>query len=135
MQMRKILLFLIALISYLISFGQSMEGKDYALFFVTTDFDYWGDFPQSTARQVEAIAQELKANYGFQTELVYNPTRREILTKIAAYQKKQFSKQDQLLVYFSQHGHYEEGAAGALIPKDGQKGWLLEYYGAVCFSR
>ncbi|MEZ4961967.1 MAG: SUMF1/EgtB/PvdO family nonheme iron enzyme [Saprospiraceae bacterium] len=94
-------------------------GNDYALFFVVTDFDYWADFPASTEKQVREIESELKAHYGFQTEFFLNPSRRQILDKLKDYQGKHFGKDDQLLLFFSMHGHFEEGGTGALIPKDG----------------
>ncbi len=101
--------------------SQPREGKDYALFFVVTDFDHWQDFPSGTADQVSQIAGELKDHYGFQVEIIPNPTRKTILDKLTNdYGKRRFGPKDQLLVYFSMHGHYEEGGTGALIPKDGK---------------
>ena len=98
----------------------AQSGKDYALFFVVTDFDYWQDFPQSSADQVDEIIKELESVYGFKTELILNPTRSQILGKIASYQRKSFKPNDQLLIYFSMHGQYEAGGIGALIPKNGK---------------
>ncbi len=101
--------------------SQPREGKDYALFFAVTDFDHWQDFPSGTADQVRQIAEELKGNYGYQVETILNPTRKTILDKLTNdYGKRLFAPKDQLLVYFSLHGHYEEGGTGALIPKDGK---------------
>ena len=117
MQIQRFSFLVLFLFFSLVILGQNRT--DYALFFVTTDFDYWDDFPSSSARQVEEIKRELETNYGFKAEIVYNPTRRQTIGKLLEYQKKRFGSKDQLLVYFSQHGHYEEGMAGALIPKDG----------------
>ena len=96
------------------------KNNDKALFFVTTEYDYWVDFPQSTIQQVELIAREIETNYSFQTEVIYNATREEILDKLISYQKMSFNNKDQLLVYFSQHGYFDsQSNTGALVPKDG----------------
>lgn len=99
----------------------SRTGTDYALFFVVKEFDKWQDFDGISVQQVREIEKELKENYGFRTEFVLNPTRNQVLAKLDEYQQKRFTRMDQLLIYFSMHGHYQEGATGALIPKDGKQ--------------
>ena len=116
--------FLILFLFISLAFAQPRQ--DYALFFVVMDFDNWANFPQSSEQQVREIEQELQSNYGFQTEFVSNPTRRQVLDKLDEYQRKSFGEDDQLLIYFSMHGEYKEGGTGALIPKDGQ---LKDKYG------
>lgn len=96
------------------------EGKDHALFIVVTDFDNWPSFPASTSDEVKRIEKELKEEYGFRTEFVLNPTRRQIIEKLLEYGERPFGPEEQLLLYFSMHGHFEEGRTGALIPKDGK---------------
>lgn len=93
-------------------------GKDYALFFVGTDFDHWPDLPGSD-KTVREIARELETAYGFQKiEIHVNLKKAELLKVLTDYQTRLFEPGDQLLVYFSIHGHFDE-AIGALIPKDG----------------
>ena len=94
--------------------------KDYGVFFVVTDFDYWPDFEESVYIQVEDIAKELETNYGFEIEIVRDPTRADILDVIKKYISMDYNVYDQLLLYFSMHGQYEEGRKGALVPKDGK---------------
>ncbi len=105
-------------------------GKDYALFFVVTDFDHWPDLP-GIDRPLRELATELETNYGFQkADIRLNPTKAQILDALGAYQKRAYGPQDQLLVFFSMHGQYEE-AIGALIPRDGKlddptyESWIL----------
>jgi sulfatase modifying factor 1 len=94
-------------------------GKDYALFFVVTDFDYWPDLP-GIDRPLRELATELETNYGFQkADFRLNSTKAQILDELSAYQKRTYGPQDQLLVFFSMHGQYDE-AIGALIPRDGK---------------
>ena len=96
-------------------------GKDHALFFVVTDFNEWPDFPPSSAQQVREIERELRDYYGFATEFVPDPTRRDIIDKLNAYAQRKYGNDDQLLIYFSTHGNYEQGRIGVLIPKDGKR--------------
>ena len=103
-----------------LAFPGAAQRTDHALFFYVTDFEHWPDFPGSTARQVRDLEQELKNNYGFQTEVVANPTRRQILNKLNSYRKRPYGPKDQLLIYFSLHGHFEKQGTGAIIPKDGK---------------
>ncbi|MEO1259580.1 MAG: SUMF1/EgtB/PvdO family nonheme iron enzyme [Bacteroidota bacterium] len=100
--------------------NSSRSGADHALFFVVKDFDHWPDFSEQSVQQVRDIEKELKVNYGFTSEFVLNPTKQKVLDKLNAYAQRSFGDKDQLLVYFSMHGHYKEGRIGALIPKDGK---------------
>lgn len=106
------------------------SGKDYAVFFVVTDFDHWADLP-GIDKDLREIAAELEANYGFQKPDFYlNPKKADILRILTEYQTRSFGPDDQLLVFCSMHGYYDE-AIGALIPKDGllddpaYQTWLL----------
>lgn len=107
------------------SISISLTGKDYAVFFVVTDFDHWDDFPKSTEQQVRKIEKELIENYGFQTEFISNPTKIQILKKLAEYTYLDFNENDQLLIYFSMHGEYKNGQTGVLIPKNGKKNDII----------
>lgn len=85
----------------------SLERKDYALIFATDKYDHWTDLvnPIEDAR---AIAQELSANYGFNVEVVENPTVDEVWQKIRSYSEMKFAPQDQLMVFFAGHGHFDD---------------------------
>lgn len=105
-------------------------GKDYAVFFVVSDFDYWADLP-GIDKELREISSELEINYGFQKPDFYlNPKKADILKVLTDLQGRTFGPDDQLLVFFSMHGYYDE-AIGALIPKDGfledpgYQTWLL----------
>ena len=81
--------------------------KDYALIFATDNYDQWDDLinPVNDAKTIEGI---LKEKYGFQTDIVTNPTNDEILTKIYDYNTRRFNPQDQLFVFFAGHGAFDE---------------------------
>jgi Caspase domain len=85
----------------------SLDRKDYALIFATDKYEHWSDLvnPIEDAR---AIAQELSTNYGFNVEVVENPTVDEVWQKIRSYSEMKFAPQDQLMVFFAGHGHFDE---------------------------
>jgi sulfatase modifying factor 1 len=95
--------------------------KDYAVFFVASKYDRaWQSLPDAPG-EVEAIARELKDNYGFDIRIVYNAKRADIIKTLGEYKAKQYGRKDQLLLFFSMHGmHVRDGGIdqGYLIPKD-----------------
>ncbi len=103
--------------------------KDYALFFAVSDYQSDATYPdlQNPVRDARAIAQELVQRYGFQAELVENPTRTQIKSKIEEYSKKfetkEYDPEGQLLIFFSGHGEFADGN-GFFLPSDVQPGDL-----------
>jgi LysM repeat protein len=56
---------------------------------------------------VKVIAELLKNNYGFNTELLLNADRRNILDALNRLQQT-IKPQDNLLIYYAGHGHYDK---------------------------
>ncbi len=81
--------------------------KDIALIFAVNDYNEWGDL-SNPIFDAKAIEEELKMNYGFETELVLNPTKIKILEKIREYAGKSYGEKDQLLIFFAGHGKFDE---------------------------
>lgn len=54
------------------------------------------------------VAEELQSNYYVKTELIVNPSLKEIIEKIREYAKLTYSSKDNLLVFFAGHGIYDE---------------------------
>lgn len=81
--------------------------KDYALIIATDNYDYWSDLvnPINDGRTIESI---LKEKYGFQTEMIENPTLEDLNNKIYDYNTKKFNPQDQLFVFIAGHGYFDE---------------------------
>jgi Caspase domain len=73
--------------------------KDYALIFATDKYDNWPDL-QNPIAGAEAVANILQSDYGFEVDLVKDPSLRDIQRKLAEYGSKKYSSQDQLFVYF-----------------------------------
>lgn len=94
--------------------------KDYALIIATDNYDNWNDLvnPVNDGRTIEAI---LKEKYGFQTEIVENPTLEEINNTIYEYNTKKFNPQDQLFVFIAGHGFFDETLGeGYLVASNSQ---------------
>jgi sulfatase modifying factor 1 len=91
--------------------------KDYAVFFpVSTYGNGWTQLP-STVTECKDLAGDLSSLYGFQTEVLPDKNKREIKTKLADLAGRKYGPEDQLLLFFSMHGYFDEaGEAGCLCP-------------------
>jgi hypothetical protein len=85
----------------------SIDRKDYAILFATDKYDYWNDLV-NPVEDANALAQELKARYGFETEVVENPSQEDVFIKIADYVQKKYKPQDQLMIFFAGHGYFDD---------------------------
>jgi uncharacterized caspase-like protein len=80
---------------------------DYALLFGTDEYDEWNNL-YNPVNDAETIAEELKNNYGFKTEVVTNATTSEMMAKLREYATKSYQKDDQLFIFFAGHGQFDE---------------------------
>lgn len=97
-------------ISYAESEAIVRQGKDYALFFAVDDYSAnrnFNNLPDPIA-SAQKLATELSEMYDFQTEIVRNPTKDQIYRKLQEYRGRTFGKDDQLLVFFSGHGDFDD---------------------------
>jgi hypothetical protein len=95
-----------------------LDRKDYALLFATDEYDYWDNL-QNPVNDITTIATDLEAIYGFEVEIVKNPTKREALQKLREYTKKTYLPNDQLFIMFAGHGHFDQlFNQGYLVCKD-----------------
>ena len=112
-------LFLIT--NFLQSQSPARTGKDYAYFFYVSEFQPgWGPLPE-TKEAVTKIANELEQNFGFKTKIIPNPTKKEIKDWIKKINKNRYGQDDQVLFFFSAHGHFDPDTdRGYFIPTDGK---------------
>jgi hypothetical protein len=84
-----------------------LDRTDYALIIATDQYEYWNDLvnPVFDSR---TIAEELKNTFGYQVDIVENPTQSEILKKLREYGEKKYKPLDQLFVFFAGHGTYDQ---------------------------
>ena len=96
-------------------------GKDYALLFAVDTYDHWPGlrFPLVDALNV---SQDLEKIYGFQVELIENPTKADILRELHKYAQKEYEPEDQLLIFFAGHGDFDTVSnMGYLVSRDTKK--------------
>ena len=92
--------------------------QDYGLLFATDTYDAWEPL-KNPINDAKTIGEELENRYGFTVELVQNPTGRQIFAKLREYAQKRYNADDQLLIFFAGHGHFDEvDNAGYLIASD-----------------
>lgn len=105
--------------------------KDYALLFAVDTYDHWLGLQYPRVDAIN-IKQDLEQIYGFQVELIENPTETEVLEVLDRYAQKEYAPEDQLLIFFAGHGYFNEGfKIGYLVAQDTQRpndsGRLLSY--------
>ena len=97
------------------------EGKDYALLFAVEDYDDWPEL-HNPVSDAESIQRDLEGLYGFQTELIRNPTRAGIFETFRRYAEMEYSDDDQLFIFFAGHGYFDETFRGGyLVARDTRK--------------
>ena len=97
------------------------SGKDYALLFAVDTYDHWPGlrYPRIDAM---SIGQDLEDIYGFEVELIHNPTKEDILSVLHKYAQKEYGPEDQLLIFFAGHGDFDPvGNMGYLVSQDTKK--------------
>ena len=77
----------------------------------------------SPIEEAEEISESLRINYGFETEVFKDLTKRELLNTLYAYKDTfegtEYAEDSQLLIFLSGHGYYDqEQKAGYLITAD-----------------
>lgn len=87
--------------------ASKIKRTDYALIFVTDQYDNWNQLvnPVFDGR---TIANELRTAFGFNTELIENPTQEEVFLKLRQYAERKYEQLDQLFIFFAGHGFYDE---------------------------
>lgn len=99
----------------------SKTRTDYALLFAINAYTHWPDL-WNPLYDAESIRADLEEIYGFQVELVHNPTREEIIQALLRYAKKTYTEEDQLLIFFAGHGYFNKTLKeGYLVAHDTKK--------------
>lgn len=83
------------------------KAKYRALLFASNRYEHWQDLINPIA-DAQALAKVLNQIYRFDTDLVINATKEQILLKIKEYILKTYQNGDQLLIFFAGHGQYDE---------------------------
>jgi hypothetical protein len=91
---------------------------NYALIFATDDYSSWPHLTNPIP-DADALNQTLTSLYNFQVDEERNPTNEQILAKLTEYLHRTFKPQDQLLVFFSGHGYFDNDLGqGFIVPSN-----------------
>lgn len=99
----------------------SIMGKNYALLIGTDEYmDRGWSRLNNPIADVKAVKGELGDYYNFQTEMITNPTKAQIIAKLREYAQKTYQTNDQLFIFVAGHGYFdEEYKEGFIVPTDG----------------
>ena len=76
---------------------------------------------QSAVNDANAVATMLRSRYGYETTVVHNATRLEILTALNEM-RETLKPEDNLLIYYAGHGEIGADGQGYWVPTDGVQG-------------
>jgi hypothetical protein len=94
---------------------------DYALMFATNEYNDWSRL-NNPVSDAQAIKKDLEELYGFKVDLVTNPTKSEILSKLREYSLMNYLPDDQLFVFIAGHGKFDDVAKdGYVVARDSRK--------------
>jgi hypothetical protein len=101
-------------------------GRFHALVIGNNDYSHFGKL-QTAVADANAIADVLKSRYGYETKVLTNATREQVLAALAGYTNS-LKKEDNLLIYYAGHGQIDAAGEGYWVPTDGverdSKTWL-----------
>lgn len=86
------------------------QGTNYALFFAVDDYASSSEFGnlKNPVKDANALAKELREMYDFETKVYPNYTQKQIYDVLRIWQNRQFQPEDQLFVFFSGHGDFDD---------------------------
>lgn len=97
---------------------RNLLGKQQALLIATNEYDEWTDLVNPLF-DAETIAEDLEDIYGFDVDLLKNPSQEDIILKIREYTSKDYQQNDELLIFIAGHGQFDEVLKeGYLVAKD-----------------
>lgn len=99
--------------------GNSL-GKNYAMLIGTDKYDYWTPL-NNPVKDATTLADELKSNYNFETNLLTNVQKQDVLLALRKYAQIEYAPNDQLFIFVAGHGHFDElFGEGYLVTKESQ---------------
>ncbi len=97
---------------------EMLTANNYALIIAGNIYDAFSDLVNPVI-DANTIAEELKFNYGYSTEILENPTLNETISKIREYAERSYTDNDNLLIFIAGHGIYDEVfKEGYIISRD-----------------
>ena len=97
---------------------KKIDMKNTALLIGISEYEHWNGLV-NPAMDIEAIGTELGQYYGFNVKKLINPSKTEILTEIRELVKGSYAENEELLIWFSGHGYFDDlSKIGYIVAKD-----------------
>lgn len=77
-----------------------------ALVFAINSYEHWTALANPIS-DAKAVVKQLEETYGFQVELVENPSRAQLLDKLREYANRAYRAEEQLFVFFAGRGYFD----------------------------
>ncbi|MFA7384381.1 MAG: MBG domain-containing protein, partial [Desulfurivibrionaceae bacterium] len=121
------------------AFMRKPEGRKVALLIAVEEYDSAIPELVTPVQDARAIGRQLEAGYGFETKLLANPTKAEVLAAMRGL-AAELSEHDSLTVFYAGHGYLmEETGRGYWLPRDAEttnpKNWISNRDIARLFHR
>lgn len=99
--------------------GELDFGRYHALIIANQRYQHWDDLDTPLA-DARALSRLLKTRFGFETRLVQNASRTDILSALESYDLL-MGPEDRLLIYYAGHGQIRrDRGLGYWVPVDGE---------------
>jgi formylglycine-generating enzyme required for sulfatase activity len=109
--------------------GAKQLGGYYALVIGNNDYRYVRKL-ETAVNDATAVEKVLRATFGFQTQLLLNADRDQILAALIDY-RRTLDENANLLIYYAGHGHYDRDVGKAYwIPVDARSDSSLKWISA-----
>jgi uncharacterized protein len=108
----------------------SGSGQRYALVIANQNYKHWDKLDTPLA-DGKAVAEMLSKRFGFETTVLTDATRRQVLTALNQLRAK-VDSQDEVLIYYAGHGEMDAVTArGYWIPVDGEQKNLSQWISVI----
>lgn len=87
--------------------AKKLKRSDYALIIYTNKYDHWPSLA-NPGFDATTIAELLRTNYGFQVDMLENPSQELVWSKLKEFADRKYEPLDQVFIFVAGHGHFDE---------------------------
>ncbi|HEY0651918.1 MAG TPA: caspase family protein [Chryseosolibacter sp.] len=87
--------------------AKKLKRSDYALIMYTSKYDHWPSLA-NPGFDATTIAELLRTNYGFQVDMLENPSQELVWSKLKEFADRKYEPLDQVFIFVAGHGHFDE---------------------------
>lgn len=87
--------------------AKKLKRSDYALILYTNKYDHWPSLV-NPGFDATTIAELLRTNYGFQVDMLENPSQELVWSKLKEFADRKYEPLDQVFIFVAGHGHFDE---------------------------